>query len=366
MLRTSECNQMNTVGRTAAPNRPLNYLSNKTRALKRLLFCAFCLLLAIQSSSRTSLANNWTRQATPTMAFLHAVYFVDEYHGWVAGSRGTLLATSDGGKTWKRALTLTADSLEDVYFADQRSGWLLAERDELTLKSNDEVRSYLLKTDDGGLSWTRVIPNASGENSRLARLLFVSAQRGWVFGETGIIMATIDGGAHWTRQSAPTKHLLLAGAALDEAHAWLSGAGSIVVQTVDGGGNWQRGIVRDDNATRFHALTFVDNRLGWAVGAGGRIFATRDGGGTWLAQVSPVSLDLFDIKFVDTWNGWAAGEQGVLLHTIDGGRHWVVESTSTTHLLQRLFFTDRNHGWAVGFGGMILALESARAPQLSN
>jgi len=323
----------------------------------RFLLFAFCLL-------PTAYGANWSRQSSGTMAWLHAVYFLNQQHGWVAGSGGTLLETRDGGDTWKKVLTLTRDTLDDAYFADERIGWLVAERDVLKLKTNDEARSYLLKTEDGGFSWRQVFLSGPESNVRLVRAAFADAERGWVFGETGVVFATIDGGTHWARQASPTKHLLLGGAFIDYAHGWLAGAGSTILQTSNGGMTWQSGFVRDGTGARFDAISFVGTRLGWAVGAAGRIFTTTDGGRTWLPQNSPATIDLLDVKFVDASEGWVAGDQGLLLHTIDGGGHWSVESSGTSHALQRLFFTDRNHGWAAGFGGTILALSQAHAPRL--
>ena len=127
-----------------------------------LLLSAFCLLPSAHGSI-------WSRQSSGTMAWLHAVYFLNQQHGWVAGSGGTLLETRDGGDTWKKVLTLTRDKLDDVYFADERIGWLVAERDMLKLKTNDEARSYLLKTEDGGFSWRQVFlfgPDSSARNGR--------------------------------------------------------------------------------------------------------------------------------------------------------------------------------------------------------
>jgi len=324
----------------------------------------FLLLLTAHCSLLTVYAGNWTRQSSGTMSWLRAVHFVDQRHGWVAGSGGTLLETKDGGETWKKVSTLTRDTLTDIYFADERIGWLIAERDEFKLKTNDEARSYLLKTEDGGLSWRQLFLNGPDSNARLGRAVFADTERGWVFGETGVVFATIDGGAHWTRQASPTKHLLLGGAFVDYAHGWLAGAGATILQTSNGGMTWQSGVVRNGTGARFNAISFVGHRLGWAVGATGRIFATTDGGHLWFAQRSPVNVDLLDVKFVDASDGWAAGDQGLLLHTIDGGAHWMVESSSTSHALQRLFFTDRNHGWAVGFGGTILTVSQDRAPRL--
>src|SRR6266498_3700192 len=171
-----------------------------TRTVLFLLLTAHCSLLT---------AATWTRQPSGTMAWLHAVYFLDQNRGWVAGSGGTLLETIDGGQTWRRLLPLTKDNLRDVYFADEKTGWLVAERDALKLKTNDEPQSYLLKTEDGGFSWRRVFLNGSGINARLVLAVFADGERGWVFGETGVVFATRDGGAHWVRQASTTKHLLL-------------------------------------------------------------------------------------------------------------------------------------------------------------
>ena len=300
------------------------------------------------------------------MAWLQSVYFLDQNRGWVAGSSGTLLQTTDGGASWKKVLALTKDTLHDVYFADENVGWLVAERDLLKLGNNDEPRSYLLKTEDGGFSWRRIFLKSADSNPRLLRTVFADSRRGWVFGESGVVFATSDSGEHWLRQASPTKHLLLGGAAVDYAHVWLVGAGAAIVQTSDGGFRWQSVLVRDAANARFNAAIFTDQNFGWVVGDSGRIIATTDGGRSWQAQPSVVDSDLFDVKFVDPAEGWVAGAEGVLLHTQDGGAHWTSEQTGTSHNLQRLFFVDRHHGWAVGFGGTILQLSEARTPQLRN
>src|ERR1051326_3528681 len=126
---------------------------NKSReALPRIILSATCVLLAVFCILPSAYSASWTRQTSGTMAWLHSVYFLDQSRGWVAGSNGTLLRTTDGGATWKKLSTLTQDMLHDVYFADEKLGWLIAERDLLKLKTNNEPRSYLLKTEDGGLT----------------------------------------------------------------------------------------------------------------------------------------------------------------------------------------------------------------------
>jgi len=332
----------------------------------RLLPSVLCLLLTAFCLLPSASAATWTRQPSGTMAWLRAVYFLDQNRGWVAGSSGTLLKTIDGGQTWRKLYPLTKDNLRDVYFANERIGWLVAERDVLKLETNDEPRTYLLKTEDGGFTWRPVLLNGFDINARLVRAVFTDADRGWVFGETGVVLATRDGGAHWVRQPSPTKHLLLGGAFADYAHGWLVGAGATILQTSDGGVTWQSGNVRAGAGARFTATSFVGNSLGWTVGTAGRVFATSDGGRTWFEQRSNVNDDLSDVKFIDATEGWAVGAQGTLLFTSDGGVHWSAAASGTSHALERLFFVDRTHGWAVGFGGTVLMYSQAGAPRLKS
>jgi len=347
-------------------HRPLPTFFSLLPTAHRPLLTFFFLLLTAHCSLLTVAAATWTRQPTGTMSWLHGVYFLDQNRGWVAGSGGTLLQTIDGGQTWRKLNTLTRDNLRDVYFANERIGWLVAERDLLKLKTNDEPRTYLLKTEDGGLSWKPVLLNPTDINARLVRVVFAGSDRGWVFGESGVVLATQDGGAHWVRQVLPTKYLLLGGAFIDQTHGWLVGAGATILHTSDGGATWKTGRVRDGAGARFTSASFVGNSLGWAVGSAGRVFATTDGGRTWFEQRSNVEADLLDVKFIDAAAGWAVGSQGTLLSTKDGGIHWSASSSITSHSLERIFFVDQNHGWVVGFGGTVLTYSQAGAPRLKS
>lgn len=314
---------------------------------------SLCLLLLLLFSSPLSAA--WRQQASGTMAWLHAVYFLDERRGWVAGSNGTLLYTADGGESWNLAERRpTEDTIRDLYFADERTGWIVCERDIYKLRTKEEQRAYLMKTSDGGRNWQRVNLTSADVDARLMRAIFPGGGRGWAFGEAGALYLTRDNGLSWSRRVAPTRYLLLGGTFLDADHGWLVGAGGTILQTFDGGESWRPGVV-DVKDVRFTSVSFVEQRIGWAVGSEGRIFMTLDGGRTWHAQNSTVRSDLMDVKFLNASEGWAAGAEGVLLHTTDSGIHWTVEPTGTTHPLERLFFVGRDRAWIVGFGGTILS-----------
>ncbi|HKR02906.1 MAG TPA: YCF48-related protein [Pyrinomonadaceae bacterium] len=338
--------------------------------------CFSFLLTADHRSLATAhAAGAWVKQRSGSLAWLHAVYFLDEQRGWAVGGNGVLLTTEDGGKTWRVSPRPAEDTLRDVYFSDEQNGWLVCERSIYDLKTVDEPRTYLLHTTDGGATWKQVNVIGKDADARLVRALFTDEGRGWAFGEAGALYTTRDGGASWERQRVPTRHLLLGGWFLNSEQGWLVGAGATLLQTVDGGQTWRAGTLlgqatatnagadaASSQRVRFTAASFVDNRRGWAVGAAGRVFNTRDGGRTWSPQDSGVESDLFDVKFLDAQEGWAAGAQGTLIHTTDGGKRWTLVPSGTTHALERLCFIGRDRGWVVGFGGTIITYTPNAAP----
>ena len=353
---------------------------------RRTLPAAACLLLTAICLLPTAYSRGaaWERQTTGTLAWLHAVFFVDERRGWAAGGKGVLLSTADGGATWELKKPPTEDAVRDIFFHDAETGWLLCERSMFKPMEKEESVSYLLKTADGGRTWSRVeVTRGADVDLKLAGLRFAGRERGWVFGEMGALFATADGGATWTRQRVPTRHLLLGASFFDAQTGWLSGGGLTVLKTTDGGASWHAGVVflpagegrrqsepqavGPDEPTpqgesarrlsrRLNAVCFVSAEQGWAVGAGGVIISTADGGRTWRPQASGVGDDLSDVRFFDERVGWAVGTGGTMLHTTDGGRTWGDARRVTTHALERLSFVGRR-AWAVGFGGTVVALK---------
>lgn len=356
------------------------------------------------SASVGSSVGSWQRQKSQSLAWLHSIYFIDSQQGWAAGGRGSLLRTIDGGETWRAERRPVEDDLLDVYFADAETGWLLCERAIYNQKSDEDARSYLLHTTDGGKKWTRVdVGDEITAAARLIRMLFIDANNGWVFGETGILFRTRDAGETWQQEQITTRNLLLGGASLDkqETHAWLVGAGGAVLRTTDGGGTWREIFLRDEDearsartqaageqsvsssavasrnpdapntkaliAPRLYSVSFVDARRGWAVGGRGAIWTTTNGGGTWRRQPSGTESDLLDVKFINANQGWAVGTNGTIIYTSDGGVHWQEQPSNTRHRLERIAAIHGTRVWVVGFGGTILIYEpqaDSSQPQL--
>jgi len=339
-------------------------------ALPIIMLLLVAAAVAFADSPASAGSAQWTKQKSNTLAWLHAIYFLDGDIGWAVGGNGALLSTHDGGATWRTSPRPTEDALRDLYFSDTQNGWLVCDRSIYKLKTNDEPRTYLLRTTNGGAAWQRVEVTSADPAERLVRVVFADNKTGWAFGEAGAVYTTRDGGESWARQLIPTRRLLLGGSFIGQNQGWLVGAGATILQTSDGGETWRAAFAGGALNARLNAVSFVDKMHGWAVGAEGIILSTRNGGNVWRKQISNVATDLNDVKFIDEAEGWAVGAEGVLLHTTNGGGSWTIEHSGTTHPLERLYLIGRARGWAVGFGGTIINygvagnLSAPRAPQL--
>ena len=78
---------------------------------------------------------------------LNSVYFLNPQMGWVVGEYGTVIKTTDGGKTWEKLKSGTGNTLLEVDFFDQNFGFAVG------------LDATILKTVDGGKTWTAESPN---------------------------------------------------------------------------------------------------------------------------------------------------------------------------------------------------------------
>ena len=105
---------------------------------------------------------------------LHAVGF-----GWV-------MRSDDAGRSWTR-LDITGDFFQSVHFPDPSTGYICGSS------------GTILKTTDGGETWRSIRKGGSiGNRLKPFRALrFASAEKGWIVGDQGIFWQTEDGGDSW-------------------------------------------------------------------------------------------------------------------------------------------------------------------------
>jgi photosystem II stability/assembly factor-like uncharacterized protein len=106
----------------------------------------------------------WSVQATLAgPGSVRDLVFLNETMGWVVGTNGLILYTSDGGKTWIHQESGTKMHLNSVSFIDENTGWAVGGWDEGDSYEDEtgKVREgwfegIILRTVNGGQTWERV------------------------------------------------------------------------------------------------------------------------------------------------------------------------------------------------------------------
>ena len=312
----------------------------------RLLFLG--LLLTATFASSVFAQTGWVAHAPTGKGDLVAVHFTSAARGFVAGDDGYLASTEDGGKTWTKYPLNISENINEIYFRNDTNGYLVAGR-------------LVFITQDGGRTWqeSRIYRSANfrGGTPELISIRFSDKKRGLAIGSIlnkndevieSLVMKTDDGGDSWSRVIIPTKNELFHLDFNGNSHGWIVGDKGLILATQDGGANWK---TQRSGVTRaLFSVDFRDDNEGFAVGGGGTILRTTDGGETWQ-KVTTAFPDTFKrVNFADDKNGWIVGHRGSILRTSDKGKTWIRQESNIKADLYGLFMTKK-YGWAVGAAG---------------
>ncbi len=310
-------------------------------------------MLFILATFQTANAE-WIKQDAKTLAWLRTIDFVDENTGWIGGSRGTFLATTDGGKSWQKLAKFTDDTVREIVFLDKSTGWLLIERDVFSLGTKSPT--YLMKTVDGGKNWSK-IEFENKQKQRITKIFFASNGFGLAIGETGALYGLEDNDSNWKKLAAPSNYLMLDGVFTDNLHSTVVGGGGMIIFSEDAGVSWNQAIVAGNEKTRLNSVFFINAKNGWTAGSNGKIYQTVNGGKYWRSQNTNTTKNINDIFFKNTADGWAVGDDGTILYSTTGGNVWQKFDSKINHKLEKVFFNG-SRGWIIGFGGTILSYKS--------
>lgn len=314
-----------------------------------------------------------TQQKSGTGALLVGVSAVNENVVWVTGTLGTILRTTNGGKTWKSRTISGTDSLQfrDVYAVSAQTAYVLS--------IGKGAKSRIYKTTDGGRSWTLQF-KSSIPRAFFDCMAFWNAQTGIAFSDAVngafIIIKTTDGGKTWTRippERIPEAQPGEAGFAASgtcvtaqgDSTAWIGTGGAAqprVLRTTDRGKTWKAFPVPLDagQGAGVASLIFRDTQHGMAFGgdilkpatSDSTAAITNDGGRTWkLVKSALPGSPVYGAAYIPgTKNVVAVGPGGVAFSTNEG-RSWTRVDTVDTWGIS---FANDTHGWLVGPNGRIV------------
>ena len=181
--------------------------------------------------------STWLEQQSGVTEHLRDVAVLDAETAWVVGDAGTVLATTDGGVTWRSQNSGTSDDLHSAAFIDADNG--------LAAGANGTI----LRTADGGASWSTV---DSGTSERLLSVAYFGT-KAMAVGESGAVAQSDDAGVSWRAadvsyvlagespgEPVPVDETLRGVGLVSDQRGFAFGDGGLMLETRDGGASWQR------------------------------------------------------------------------------------------------------------------------------
>ncbi|MGW0748790.1 WD40/YVTN/BNR-like repeat-containing protein [Streptomyces sp. NPDC002587] len=289
----------------------------------------------------------WALKDTGKEARFRGLSAVSRTTAWVAGSKGTVLRTVDGGRTWGDVSPpgAVAEGLElrDIEAFDARRA--------VALSIGEGEASRVLRTEDGGATWTETFRNPD-PRAFYDCLTFFDSRHGLAMSDPVDgrfrILSTDDGGRSWRLLPGEGMPAALPGEAGFAASGqclvsagprdvWLAtggGATARVLHSADRGLTWraaESAVPAGDPARGVFALAFRDRTRGIAVGGDYRAgqaspqaaAVSSDGGRTWRQAAAPPTAYRSGAAWYPYSGGTAlaVGPTGTDV-TVDGGHSW--------------------------------------------
>lgn len=257
----------------------------------------------------------------------------DESTTYLLCESGLVLVSRNSGR-WDVIRVPAAGRSRAIQFVDSNRGYVAGDS------------GLVVTTADGGATWNRL---DTGIREDLTDVQAVGRNL-WAAGLSGTILHSADAGRSWQRQPTFTTRTIESIHFIDESRGWAAGWSGLLLRTTDGGGSWQQ-VDGPDVRDTLSSIHFRDARNGWAVGMSGAILRSRDGGATWQRQPAPVNAWLTSVDFSLDGTGWIAAEY-TLLRSDDGGETWHAVPLETDMAVTRVRATHKSV-LAVGPGSLL-------------
>lgn len=246
---------------------------------------------------------SWVQSVVPVSSDLIAVQFVTSSQGWAVGHDGVVLHSSDGGKTWEKQLDGfgIVEIIKSYYhkdFAPQMTGRSKFMREVsnhisdgaykslLDLWFENETTGYvigafnlILRTNDGGKSWTPVMDRVENQRSLHLYSIRPVAEELFIVGEQGLLLkynAQLDS---FSAIESPYRGSFFGVSGKDEV-VIIYGLRGNIFRSLDQGESWEK--VESGVSTGLVDSTVTDDGRILIVGLDGTLLESKDDGASFV------------------------------------------------------------------------------------
>ncbi len=206
------------------------------------------------------------------------------------------------------------------------------------------IMLFMLFPLTGTSQWTWLNPRYT--SYKLNDVAFVDSLTGYIAGDHGTLMKTIDGGNDWSFLPTDLTLDLTCIFKVNSSVIYISGDHGVIMKSMNGGDYWRT--LDSGFPLKINSIWFTSVDTGYGVGPAGAILKTTDGAETWTSGSLGQWTEFFSVCFTSEDTGFIAGRSGKIYKTNNGGKSWHLCPTGTEEILYSLCFTDSQTGYATG------------------
>jgi photosystem II stability/assembly factor-like uncharacterized protein len=224
---------------------------------------------------------SWQKLNTGIPDALYDVHFFDENNWMVVGRASLVLTTTDAGASW------------DVGDPDMNNYNEIAFRGDLGIIAGN--KGTIMTTEDGGQRWRE---RTSGTSSELTSVSIGDDSTAIIVGANGTILRTQNKGRTWQKMTAsiPISSYRMSGVHhLTRDRAVICGYFGVILWSTDAGLTWEP--QESNTQQNLEGLAFIDEKIGVVSGSNGTILRTNTAGTlgvTHLADAVPAASAISD------------------------------------------------------------------------
>jgi len=266
--------------------------------------------LILIGSLLAALIPSWVQASQATLLQLDVTHAGNRLIS--VGDRGSVLYSDDQGRHWQPSPTVPSQQLlTALYFVDADHGWTVGHD------------AQILATQDGGVHWTLQFEDP-GRQAPLLDVWFQDREHGLAVGAYGALLQTDDGGAHWQDRSDtldnPEQLHLNAIAAVKSGGLFIVGEAGSLFRSTDQGRSWQR-LPLDYDGSLFGILATAQANTLLVYGLRGHLYRSADNGDSWQTISLPGAPPSLSGGSVQADGSLVlVGDAGSVLRSTDDGR----------------------------------------------
>ncbi|NOU45584.1 MAG: T9SS type A sorting domain-containing protein [Bacteroidales bacterium] len=251
--------------------------------------------------------NTWTNAQidfAPGEDQINTITFSSPTTGWATTYGPYAYKTTDAGQSWQALTTGFDYNLTNISVPDDNNIFLAG------------GNAKMIKSNNGGSNWQEISPTVESGYYFSSGISFTDNLTGFVgVGNNynrGDLLKTIDGGITWTALDYGYEYKIQHISFSDNNHGVIYIQGIGILVTEDGGNTWSAPVYV---APYLSSIKWIDTMHGIATYNDSYVGYTTDGGYTWATTYQQASLggSIYSTYFIDEHIGWACGNNSLIM-----------------------------------------------------